>query len=224
MNWLEATSRAIDGLRPLLIKPLTKTLTGYYVSRNIILGSLHVVRFFPFVRRGQDENVSEKVDKFIRQSPDIKHSQKTCHPCIQPLANRYGGQQFEERFRRFLALNTYITLELMEKDVELARHLAITSLFWIFNMRKSYRNHFEPSFMKSSSTYKALSSEFRDNFWKDFAVNPEQGERWAHMYENLALGAFSTKPLKANYEYSIEEINSDYKGIYELPVGWSAPT
>ena len=223
MNWLEATSRAIDGLRPLLIKPFTETITGYYVSRNIIPNSLHVVRFFSFVERNQSENVSEGVDKFIRQSPDIKHSQKTCHPCIQPLAIMYGGQQFEERFRRFLALNTYITLELMEKDVELARQLAITSLFWIFNKRKSYRDHFEPSFVKFSSTYKTLSNEQRDNYWEDFGVEPEHGTRWAHMYENLALGAFSPKPLKANYEYSIEEINSDYKGIYELPVGWSAP-
>lgn len=223
-NWLESTSKAVDGLRPLLIKPFTNTITGYYVSKKINPGSLQVVRFFPFVREDKAEHVSEQVNTFIRQSPEVKYGQKLCHPYAQSIALEYGGEQVEERFRRFLALNTYITLELMEKDVELARHLAITSLFWVFNIRKSYRDHFEPSFMKSSSTYNALSSELRDNFWKDFAVNPEQGERWAHMYENLALGAFSRKPLKPNYEYSIEEINSDYKEIYELPVGWSAPT
>lgn len=225
MNWLEATSKAIDGLRPLLIKPFTNTITGYYVSRKKISESLSVVRFFPFVKEGQSEQVSEQINTFIRQSSDVKHGQKLCHPYAQPLALEYGGETVEERFRRFLGLNTYISLDVMKGDIELARRLAITAYYWVHFADKDYKNHFEPSFIEHSPTYKSLSDEQKMNFWDDFGEEPENATYWAHFYENLAYGfLWIPRQIKMNHKYSIEEINQFFQSDYKLPPDWTPPS
>ena len=83
------------------------------------------------------------------------------------VAEKYGGEEFEERFRNFLVLETQIGLELINRDLLHAIFLFATYRWQVKKASLSFNKHFEPTFKKYSSTYNSLSDDEKEQFFTD---------------------------------------------------------
>jgi len=168
----------IDALRPLFeSKDFNKTISGFYV--NLIDES---VRISYFVSEGNEQKATSIFQNFFKEKGI---SEISTEPATRKIvAEKYGGEELEERFRNFLALETQIGLELIKADLLHARTLFVTYRFQVFKGRLSLREHFEPTLLRYSPTYVSLSNEEKEQFLTDLENHPG----WRHMMVNFVLG------------------------------------
>lgn len=139
-----------------------------------------------------------------------------------------AGEEYEERFRNFLSLETQIDLDLIEGDLLHARALSATYRWQVRKASLPLREHFEPAFKKLSSTYNSLSDDEKDQFFVDLHEwpNPPQVD-WAHMMVNFVLGADWNQVFSSPYyltpgnPLSILEINELVSNLgFQIPLDW----
>ena len=73
---------------------------------------------------------------------------------------------------------------MMKADLLHASRLCITSRCQLLPEKRPYRPHLEPTMLRVSPAYLALSAAERDRFWTDF----EHLDSWTHMFVNMVLG------------------------------------
>ena len=210
-NW-DSYYGTIDALRPLLeSEDFSKTVSGFYLS--YINDS---TRISYFVSEGNNQKAISIFQNFFKEKgiSEIKAQP----PTKSVVAEEYGGEELEERFRHFLALETQIGLELIKEDLLYARILFVTYRFQVYKGWLPVRAHFEPTFLRYSPTYVSLSNEEKEQF----LTYLERSPAWTHMMVNFVLGWDYTinrdgRPL------SIPEINKileRYSLGFQIPLGW----
>jgi len=170
---------SIFALEPLLRSPEWKVTTGYYLNKEC--DSVRLSYFIPATK-----GVTKLVGDFINEN-DLKHAKAPEVPTAKKISEDYGGEEL--RFRKFLSTYALIGLDIMVADLLHAQRLFATFRFQVMLPRLSYRPHFEKTFAKQSTYYRALSSDEKEQFWKDMShwPNPRQVD-WAHMFVNMVLG------------------------------------
>jgi len=168
----------IGALRPLFkSKDFNEIITGFYV--NLIDESL---RISYFVGEENKQKATSIFQNFFKEKELLEI--KTEPPTKKIVAEKYGGEELEERFRYFLALETQIGLELIKADLLHARALFVTYRLQVFKGGLPLREHFEPTLLRYSPTYVSLSNEEKEQFLTDLENHPS----WMHMMVNFVLG------------------------------------
>jgi len=166
---------SLFALEPMIRCREWKVSTGYYLNKEC-----DSVRLSYFIAPKKD--VTNFVEDFIKQN-GLKHAKSSDTPMQIMISEKYGGEEL--RFRRFLSTYAPIGLDIMVADLSHARRL-----FEEFRSQDRLpRPHFEKTFEKKSSYYRALSDEEKEQFWEDmfYRPNPPQVD-WAHMLVNMVLG------------------------------------
>lgn len=179
---------------------------GYYInSCNNSTG----VRLSYFTQENLKEKLIQTVNNFLKKN-NLNEINIAEQPHNEILARIYGGQQYELRFRNYLALETQIGIEILKSNPQHAKSLMVTYRWQVFATRSQIQPHLEPACLKYSKTYLSLSDVQRQQFWADvsFWPNPPQVD-WAHFLVNLVLsvdwnGLFRQSPFTP---LSIIEIN-----------------
>jgi len=168
----------INALRPLLeAKGFNKIVNGFYLNH------IHeLVRISYFVSEANRHKAISIFQNFFKEN-GISEIQSQ-PPSELIVAEKYGGEELEERFRYFLALETRIGLELIKADLLQARILFATYCLQIRKASLPVREHFEPTFLEYSPTYASLSSEEKEQFLRDLEKRPD----WTHLMVNFVLG------------------------------------
>ena len=190
--------KTIYQLLPLFKTPkFQQHVSGCYVNEpgKDIFGIVRLSYFTPpNMRAAAVQNIEtflteSKLDEiYTRTGPEEDH-----------VARDYGGDEFELPFRKFLALETRIGLELVD-----ANHLEVQSLLIKFRRQKPRNSseiytYFDPIFQKSG-TYCDLSIQEKDFLWENLSRNPPSSRSdWAHFLVNLILG-FDPPPFLSNVE------------------------
>jgi hypothetical protein len=215
----------IAALRPLFEDgKFQEVVSGFYLN---ICGDFDSVRISYFVNEANSEKAMSIVKKFFGNSGivEIKDSE---HPKEIILAKMYGGEEFEERFRNFLVLETQIGLDLIKGDLLEAKRLFATYRWQVRKASLPFREHFEPTFKKYSPTYNSLSNNEKAQFLNDLEEwpNPPQVD-WAHMMVNFVLGCDWNMVFGDPYyltpgkPLSIPEINRIIRKLgFQIPLDW----
>jgi hypothetical protein len=168
----------IDALRPLFgRKDFNQLVSGFYLNRI-----RESVRISYFVSERNKQKAISIFQSFFKEKAISEF--ETQPPRKIVVAEKYGGEELEERFRFFLALETQIGLELMKADLLHARSLFATYIFQVYKGRLPIREHFEPTFLRHSQTFISLSNEERKQFFEDLENHPG----WMHMMVNFVFG------------------------------------
>lgn len=178
--------RSIDALRPIFAQvTFTAAICGFYLN---VCGKLDSLRISYFTSESSVP-LAISVFKDFFEDHGFLEIQESSPPKQYVLAANYGGQEFEERFRNFLNLETKIGLELIETDLLQARCLFSTYRWQVRKAGLPVRAHFEPTFVRDSPTYNGLSESEKDQLFLDLWEwpNPPRVD-WAHMMVNLILG------------------------------------
>lgn len=210
--------RSLDAIRPLLYgEDWLGSVTGFYVN---VAGDFDSVRLSYFTATPNCPRMV--VDQFA--SENQVQVQVLEPPLAVRISDDYGGEEL--RFRRFLSSYSPLGLDLMQADLLHARCLCITLRCQLFPERRPYRPHLEPTMVRESPTYAALSLRQRDQFWANFQYwpNPPQVE-WAHMFVNLVLGFdfngfFQSPPPRAATLVEINELLTRFDAGFQIPNGW----
>lgn len=201
-----------------------EVVNGYYLN---VCGDFDSVRISYFV----DETNTQKAVSIFKQffeENDIMEIKDSRYAEKVIVAEKYGGEEYEERFRNFLVLETKIGLDLIKEDLVRARTLLATYRWQVRKASLPFREHFEPTFKRFSSTYNSLSEEEKDRFFTDLAEwpNPPQVD-WAHMMVNFVLGCdwnqvFSDPNyLTPRKPLSIPAINMLIRDLgFQIPQEW----
>lgn len=215
----------LDALRPLLDdEKLYHTVSGVYLN---VCNNFEAVRISYFV---DPENVERAVSLFLDffENNGLVEIKDCKRPGVTVVAESYGGEEFEERFRNFLSLETRIGLELLKEDQVHARILFATYRWQIRKAGLPLREHFEPTFELYSLTYRSLTEEQRTQFLDDLGEwpNPPQVD-WAHMMVNFVLGCdWNFVFAHPNYltpgkPLAISEINHFLREVgLQIPSDW----
>jgi hypothetical protein len=215
----------LRALNPLFESEDLRVVIGFYLN---ICDNFDAVRISYFVDRLDIEASIDVFRKFFR-SNRLVEIQTNAYPRNLVLASNYGGKHLEARFRNFLALETKIGLELINRDLLHARILFATYRWQVRKASMPVRAHFEPAFKRHSPTYNGLSGLEKDQFFLDLQEwpNPPQVD-WAHMMVNLVLGCDWNNVFgDPNYitpgkPMSIPEINAKVKGLgFQIPLDWT---
>lgn len=204
----------IEALRPLFeSKDFIKIISGFYV--NLIGES---VRISYFVSKENKLKATSIFQNFFSEKgiSEIKTEPATG----KVVAERYGGEELEERFRYFLSLETQIGLELIKADLLHARILFVTYRFQVFKAGLTVRNHFEPTFLRHSPTYVSLSNEEKEQFLSDLENHPG----WMHMMINFVLGVDFPGVITDGIPLSIPRINEILESNdlgFQIPLDWT---
>jgi len=220
----------VDVLRPLFQEiEFRRTVAGFYVN-HITNKSQNTVRISYFTDR-------QNMDKVVAVFRNFFHAKElyeidSCPPDKALVADSYGGEPFEERFRNFLNRETQIGLELLQENRLHSRSLFATYRWQVRKASLSFEEHFEKTFLKYSSTYRSWSDAERRRFFSDLKEwpNPPQVD-WAHMMVNFVLGndwnyVFGDPQyLSPGKPLPIAEINnrlSAYRMEHQIPLDWKA--
>jgi len=220
--------KTLNVLRPLFKgKEFIKIINGFYL--NVCERNLDSVRISYFVHKSNSKKAVSIFKQFFINNglEEIKDSEP---PKEIVLANNYGGEELEECFRNFLALETQIGLELINGNLLNARILFATYRWQVRKASLPFKKHFEATFKKYSPTYNSFSSEEKDKFFTDLEKwpNPLQVD-WAHMMVNFVLGCdwnyvFSDPnyitPEKPFSIFEINEILNRDNLDFEIPLDW----
>ena len=220
--------KTLDALRPLFKdKEFDEVVNGFYL--NICGMGPHdfdSVRISFFVDKANSEEAVSIFQQFFRKNGilEIKDSEQ---PREKTVAKKYGGEEYEERFRNFLVLETQIGLELTEGNLLHSRILFATYRWQVRKALLPFREYFEPAFKKYSPTYNSLSDVEKDQFFADLEEwpNPPQVD-WAHMMVNFVLGCDWNVFSHPNYltpsrPLSIPEINRLVSDLgFQIPLNW----
>lgn len=201
-----------------------KVVNGYYLN---VCGDFDSVRISYFVDEANAQKAVTIFEQFFEEN-DIVEIKDSRYPQKAIVAKKYGGEEYEERFRNFLVLETKMGLDLIKEDLLHARTLLATYRWQVRKASLPFREHFEPAFKKFSSTYNSLSEEEKDQFFTDLAEwpNPPQVD-WAHMMVNFVLGCdwnqvFSDPNyLTLGEPLSIPAINMLIRDLgFQIPQEW----
>lgn len=201
----------LDALRPLFKEAeFQKVVSGLYLN--------HIdqsVRISYFVSEAKSEKAISIFRDFFKENQISKTNFQP--PKRFSVAAGYGGEELEESFRYFLALETRIGLELIKADLLQARILFATYCLRVRKGQLPVREHFESIFTKNSPMYASLPMEEREQFLGDL-----ERLSWAHMMVNFVLGCdFSVSP--DGLALSIPEINEILRANnmgFQVPLGW----
>ena len=151
-------------------------------------------------------------------------------PHKKAIASAYGGMNYEERFRNFLANETQIGIELLQGNLLHAKRLFATFRWQVRKATLSFERHFEPTFEKYSPTYNSWTKEEKLQFFRDLKEWPIRYQvDWAHLMVNLILGAdWNRAIVHRNYltpgkPMSISEINKILRKNamgFQIPPNW----
>ena len=143
INW-DSYYNTIEALRPLLDNnEFNNVVNGFYL--NHIKES---VRISYFVDKANSEKATSTFRDFFRENRIQEIGSEPPRKAV--VAEKYGGEELEERFRNFLSLKTQIGLDLIEADLLQARILFATYSLQVRKASLSVRKHFQPIFMKHS--------------------------------------------------------------------------
>lgn len=222
---LDSYYKTLDALRPLFKnEEIQEVIDGFYLN---ICGNFDSVRISYFVNQKHSEKAISLFRKFFRNN-GILEIENSKHPRKKIVAESYGGEEYEERFRTFLVLETQIGLELMEGNLLHARILLATYRWQIRKASLPLRKHFESTFRKYSPTFNAFSNEEKEQFFADLGEwpNPPQVD-WGHLMVNLVLPGdwlqvFSDPHyLTPGRPLSIPQINRKVKELgFQIPLNW----
>lgn len=220
--------KTIDALRSLFQDhEFNKIINGFYL--NICGGDFDSVRVSYFVDSANSDNAMSKFEKFIQKNELIEIKSKES-PKRTILASAYGGEEYEERFRNFLILETQIGLDLIKNNLLNARILFATYRWQVRRASLSFKQHFWLTFVRDSPTYNSLPDDKKKQFFKDLEEwpNPPQVD-WAHFMVNFVLGCDWTNVFR-NLNYlspgnpmSILEINEIIQDAglgFQIPLDW----
>lgn len=204
----------IDALRPLFErKDFNQLVSGFYLSR---IGES--VRISYFVDEKDKQKATSIFQSFFREKGISDFEAKP--PTKIVVARKYGGEELEERFRYFLALETQIGLELMKADLLHTRSLFATYIYQVYKGRLPVQEHFEPTFLRNSQTYVSLLSEEKKQFFKDLEKKPG----WMHMMVNFVFGYDLRRHVYPDgMSYPIPRINEILERNnfgFQIPLGW----
>lgn len=229
-NKYDSYYRTVNLLSSLLCSNrLLETIAGFYLNHVPLTINDHtesVVRISYFVSESRVSNAQSMFREFLLQN-DLSVANED-NPRSFVLAENYGGSSYEERYRNFLNLQTRIGLELINADLLQAKCLIATYRWQVRKAGLPVRAHFEPTFARDSSTYNALSSSEKEQFFVDLQEwpNPTQVD-WAHFMVNLVLGAdwnyeiCAPSYLTPGQPLSIPEINVRLKELeFQIPLDW----
>ncbi len=212
--------QTVDAIRPLLdSQEWNRSVTGWYLN---CIGAECAARLSYFTTTR--DAVGQVLGDFLSAKRGaVSEIQPPQQPGPIKIADEYGGEEL--RFRQFLSSYSPFGLEIMRADLLHARCLCITLRCQLFPENRPYRLHLEPTMLRDSPAYVALSLPERDRFWADFQhwPNPPQVD-WAHMFVNMILG-FDFNEWFRNPQPSrtLEEINqllaSQNRG-FQIPSGW----
>jgi hypothetical protein len=202
----------IDALRPLFErKDFNQLVSGFYLNRI-----RESVRISYFVSEKDKQKAISIFQSFFKEKGISEFEAQP--PTKIVVARNYGGEELEERFRSFLALETQIGLELMKADLLHARSLFATYCFQVCKGGLSVREHFEPTFLRYSQTYVSLSTEEKKQFLTDLENHPD----WMHMMVNFVLG-WDPRLNPDGMPLSIPQINEILERFnlgFQIPLGW----
>ena len=180
--------KTLDYLRP-LFKSLQPHASGYYVNRicNETSNEKDTVRIKYFVQKSDAQIAEEIIKKFIKDKGLSEISPSS--PRVETIAQGHGGETQELSFRRFLALETCIGLELTEDKTNLKE---IQSLMEKFrqknpcgskNIGKSSEvsSLFGPTFEHHSRTFRYLKLN-KSFFWSGLSKHDWD---WPHFFVSL---------------------------------------
>jgi hypothetical protein len=219
----------IDALRPILVqRQFTAAISGFYLNvHSSMTSKLDSLRISYFTSESDVPSAISVFKRFFEHSGFLEVKESTApKQCV--VAANYGGQEFEERFRNFLNLETRIGLELIKADLLQARCLLLTYRWQVRKAGLPLRAHFEPTFSRDSPTYNSISESEKDQLFDDLQEwpNPPQVD-WAHFMVNLVLGCdwnyvFGDRNyLTPASPLSIQEINAKVmEQGFEVPLGW----
>lgn len=223
----DAYYKTIDALRPLLGgKGFSEIVKGFYLN---ICPNFDSVRISYFIDKVNTEKAVSIFKHFFIDNKIIE-IQNASFPEKRVVAAPYGGEQFEERFRNYLVLETQIGLELIEGNLKQARILFATYRWQVRKAALSFRAHFEPTFKKYSRTYNSLPEDEKTQLFTDLEEwpNPPQVD-WAHLMVDFVLGCdWKTIFLDPNYvtpgrPLSIVQINEILERSnlgFQIPLDW----
>jgi len=221
----ESYYKTLEALRPLFKnEQFQEVVNGYYLN---ICGDFDAVRISYFAYKGNAKEAVSIFKRFLEEN-DIMEINDSRHPEEANVAKKYGGEEYEERFRNYLVLETKIGLDLIKEDLLHARTLLATYRWQVRKASLPFREHFEPTFRRSSLTYNSLSEKEKDQFFTDLAEwpNPPQVD-WAHMMVNFVLGCdwnqvFSDPNyLTRGKPLSLPEINMLIRNLgFQIPQKW----
>jgi len=202
----------IDALRPLFeLKDFKKNISGFYINR--IDG---LVRISYFVSEENKQRAISIFKNFFKVNTISEV--KIQRPTKTIVAEQYGGEELEERFRDFLALETQIGLELTKADLLHVKRLFATYCWQVRIASSPVKKHFEPTFNKYSQSYFSLTNTEKKRFLRELEERPN----WAHMMVNFILG-LDFKTYLFRKPKSISEINTILKQCnldFQIPLDW----
>jgi hypothetical protein len=212
-NW-DSYYGTIDALRPLFKnEDFSKTVSGFYL--NHINESVRISYFV------SEESKQKAISIFQNFFEENGISEIKSQPPIKTIvADQYGGEECEERFRYFLVLETQIGLEIIEADLLHARSLFATYCWQVRLASLPVKKHFEPTFTKYSQVYASLANTEKEQFLGEL----EQRLSWIHMMVNFVLG-LDFKIYRAIGPLSIPEINKILERSnlgFQIPLGWKS--
>jgi hypothetical protein len=204
----------IQALRPLFkSENFSKTINGFYL--NHINESVRISYFVC------EESKQKAISIFQNFFEENEISEIKSQPPIKKIvAEQYGGEELEERFRYFLALETQIGLDIIEADLLHARSLFVTYCLQFRIALLPVRKHFEPTFTKYSQVYASLTNTEKEQFLGDL----EQRLSWTHMMVNFILGT-DFKISRASNPLSIPVINKILERNnlgFQILLGWKS--
>lgn len=198
-----------------------RSLTGFFVNAN----NFKNVRISYFVHEKLKDRPIAVFRHFLKEA-DLKEKKPEEKPHIEFISRGYGGPKYELRFRKYLNIISKIALELLRKNPQNAKSLALTYRWQVFPSKAPSKSHFQPSFEKYSDTYRSLSYSQREQLWADLDFwEDESNFDWAHFLINpiIACDWPNIRLIRTEKPRNISEINillsDEFK--FKIPLEWT---
>lgn len=202
---------SLDRVAPLVRSSAWESAcTGYYLS-----GIDRLVRVSYFAS-DPALPVAAQAEVFSGKGLLAPRPAETPHPA--EVAAGYGGHELE--FRRYLCIYTQIGLDLFEAGRLHAQRLVATYRRQVWLVAGAARQHFEPSFLRMSESYRLLPEEEQEVFWRNFDFS----WGWSHMFVNMILAIdWHLSPDPAAIPPSNDEVSALLlkEGLdFDVPSDW----
>lgn len=182
------------------------------------------VRISYFVDEKESDRATSIFRAFFTNNKIGELTENFSPPHIDIIAGGYGGLNYEQRFRNFLANYNQIGLELLQGNLLHSRRLFAVYRFQVRQAPLSFEEFFEPTFNKYSPTYLSFSDKERLQFLaalKEWPSPRYQYSEWTHMMVNMIEGR--DWPF-SQYSLSMAQINEILKKDnmgFEIPLSWN---
>ncbi len=186
--------QTLDCFRPLFnSQKFQRLVSGYFVNRiwDNTSGNKDTVRIKYFVPKPAAKSAEEIVKKFIN---DKGLSEINPHsPRVEKIAQGHGSEKQELSFRRFLALETRIGLELTEAETNCEEMRSLIKKFRQQNpkgLQGPGKSEVTSSILGSaleqhSKTFRDLNPSEKSFLWSGLS---KHNWDWPHFFVNLVYG------------------------------------